>query len=823
MKKTVIILVMMLNVMVLYAQNITIKGVVVDKNTEEKLSFANVMQMSDSSASAKLICGTTSNEKGEFALEVKQKDVVLKVNFLGYKDVFLAVNQRLYPIKNQTIDLGTIYLETDAQALGEVSIIGKQTRIEMNQDKIVMNVDDGVSATSANVFEMLRKVPGVVIDKDENITLQGQSNVLFQFDGRDIRIPYSGMKSILKGMSPNMVEKIETITNPSSKYEAEGTAGIINIVMAKEKATGFSGDAHSWSGINEDFKNNTGVSLNWVTNRWTISSGLSATRFASRTMTQMDQYIWGFGSDTSRIHSDETITKNNFTGLNFNLSADYKVNNNSSLGAMFSFDRNWIKTPDSPLQLMQISKSPYTTIDSSYAMLNDNDLASSNFMGSLYFNKRLDTIGGQYTISFDYNHNIGDQTSTSNNYYYRGLQEILQRQENLFNDGDNKYDAYSLKVDVVKPFNSQYSIEFGAKTRLAIVDNDFSATINDVLDENRTQAFKYKENVSAAYVSFSDKMTDKFSFRIGLRAEHTYTSFDLRTTNENYDNSYFSLFPSLTLNQRIGKMDNLSLSYTYRISRPDYNSLNPFVTKLSDYSYSTGNPYLDPEYTHKVSLNYAFHYLVFLTASYGYTNNQINQTAMANTSTLAITQKPYNNGYSQDFNIGLSSMLPLGPVEWTLWLQGAYQQAKCDDSYLQVDLSRFSFMTWQSLAVDFFFKTKLSVSCFYSTGGVQMGGEYDGMLMLSANLTKDFLNNNLKVSIGVDNLPKRDFHINAYNRNYLLDMNMRWQYPQFTFNITYTFGKAANNNTLKRIQADDMDSRSSGESSTMKGQGQITQ
>ena len=687
MKKTVIILVMMLNVMVLYAQNITIKGVVVDKNTEEKLSFANVMQMSDSSASAKLICGTTSNEKGEFALEVKQKDVVLKVNFLGYKDVFLAVNQRLYPIKNHTIDLGTIYLETDAQALGEVSIIGKQTRIEMNQDKIVMNVDDGVSATSANVFEMLRKVPGVVIDKDENITLQGQSNVLFQFDGRDIRIPYSGMKSILKGMSPNMVEKIETITNPSSKYEAEGTAGIINIVMAKEKTSGFSGDAHSWSGINEDFKNNTGVSLNWVTNRWTISSGLSATRFASRTMTQMDQYIWGFGSDTSRIHSDETITKSNFTGLNFNLSADYKVNNNSSFGAMFSFDRNWIKTPDSPLQLMQISKSPYTTIDSSYAMQNDNDLASSNFMGSLYFNKRLDTIGGQYTISLDYNHNIGDQTSTSNNYYYRGLQEILQRQENLFNDGDNKYDAYSLKVDVVKPFNSQYSIEFGAKTRLAIVDNDFSATINDVLDENRTQAFKYKENVSAAYVSFSDKMTDKFSFRIGLRAEHTYTSFDLRTTNENYDNSYFSFFPSLTLNQRIGKMDNLSLSYTYRISRPDYNSLNPFVTKLSDYQYSTGNPYLDPEYTHKVSLNYAFHYLVFLTASYGYTNNQINQTAMANTSTLTITQKPYNNGYSQDFNIGLSSMLPLGPVEWTLWLQGAYQQAKCDDSYLQVDLS----------------------------------------------------------------------------------------------------------------------------------------
>jgi len=822
MKKTIVVLIIIFNVTVLYAQNITIKGIVVDKNTEEKLSFANVMQMSDSSSSAKLISGTTTNEQGVFTLSVKQKDIVLKVNFLGYKDVFLAVNQKEYPIKNKTIDVGTIYLETDAQSLSEVSIIGKQTRIEMNQDKIVMNVDDGVAATSANVFEMLRKVPGVVIDKDENITLQGQSNVLFQLDGRDIRIPYSAMKSILKGMSPNAVEKIETITNPSSKYEAEGTAGIINIVTAKEKTSGFSGEVHSWSGINEDFKNNTGLSMNWVTNRWTISSGLSATRYALHNKMQMDQYIWGLGADTSLIRMDETKMKNSFNGVDFNLSADYKIDDNSSLGAMFSFDRNWTDYIDNPIQLMTISKNPYTVIDSSYTTKSKDKFASNNFMGNLYFNRRLDTIGGMYTISLDFNHNTTDNTSKSNTYYYRGLKDILQREENLFNEGNNKYDAYSLKMDVVKPFNSKYSLEFGAKTRLAIVDNDFSATVNDILDQDRTQAFKYKENVVAAYVSFSDKMTERFSFRAGLRAEHTYTSFDLHTMETKYTNNYFSLFPSLTLNQRIGKMDNISLSYTYRISRPDYNSLNPFVTKTSDYSYSTGNPYLNPEYTHKLSLNYAFHYLVFLTASYGYTNNQINQTAIANANTLAITQKPYNNGYSQDLNIGLSSMLPLGPVEWTLWLQGAYQQAKSDDTYLQVDISRFSFMTWQSLAVDFFFKTKLSVSCFYSTGGVQMGGEYDGMLMLSANITKDFLNKNLKVSLGVDNLPKRDFHINTYNKNYRLDMNLCWQYPQFTFNITYNFGKSANNNTLQRIQSDDMDSRSSGESSAIKNQGQKT-
>ena len=702
MKKLSMSAVLMLICIFANAQNIIIKGKVLDRKTNEVMAFANVMQMSDTSATAKLINGVTTDERGEFSLQVKTQKPVLKINSLGYKDNIFVVKSSDYQKNGNTINIGNVFLEVDSENLQEVSIIGKQTRIEMDQDKIVMNVDEGVSATSANVFEMLRKVPGVVIDKDENITLQGKGGVLFQFDGRDIRIPYDGMKAILKGMSPDNVAKIETITNPSAKYEAEGTAGIINIVSAKEKTTGFSGDVHSWLGVNEDIKNNTGANLNWVTNKWTISAGASASHFASRNSMEMDQFIWNTLGDTTRIRMDEVEDKNSFNGMNFNLSADYKIDDNNSLGAMVSFNRHWSPFVDDPLHLMTISKNPYSVIDSSYTTDEDDKFSSNNLMGSIYYSHKFDTLGGQYSASLDFNHNTSGHISKSSNSYYYGNMVANYKTEDLYNDADNKYDAYSAKFDVVKPFNPKMTLEFGIKSRLALVDNDFQAQINGVDDAGRTQKFSYKENVNAAYASFSDKMSEKFSWRAGLRFEHTYTSFDLKTTKQKHDDNYFSLFPSLTLNMKTGKMDNLSMSYTYRISRPDYNSLNPFLSKSSDYMYSSGNPYLDPAYTHNFSLNYAFHYIVFLTAGYSYTNNEINQTMVANPATLVLTQQPYNNGYSQQFNIGLSSMLPLGPVEWTLWMQGAYSQAKCDDQYLKVDISRFSFMTWQSFTIDFF-------------------------------------------------------------------------------------------------------------------------
>ena len=819
MRKISVLAVLMLAFVVANAQNLTIKGKVLDAKSKEAMAFANVMQMSDTSANAKLITGVTTDANGGFSLTVKTNKAVLKINSLGYKDNVFAVDGSKYKKEGNSINIGEIYLEVDAENLSEVSIIGKQTRIEMDNDKIVMNVDEGLTATSANVFEMLRKVPGVVIDKDENITLQGQSGILFQFDGRDIRIPYDAMKSILKGMSPDNVAKIETITNPSSKYEAEGTAGIINIVMAKEQTEGFSGSLSSWNGINSDFKTFDNISLSYVTPKWTVTAGGGFGYMDNRNTMQLDQWLWDMSGDTTLMHQNEYKMKNKFRSFNADISADYKIDDNNSVGAMFNYSGHKVPEFAQDPQQMVISSLKSGNIISSYNINSKQNGTSGNFMGSVYYNHKFDTLGGQYSASFDFNHNASSDKSTNITDYFADYFTTKTYSENLFNNSDNKYNSYAFKFDVNQPINKNMSFEYGIKSRLALVDNDFKAYQNDSIDLNRTSHLKYKENVNAAYVSFSDKFSEKLSMRTGLRFEHTYTSIEQKATEDKHEDNYFNLFPNVNLNYRVGKMDNLSLTYSYRISRPDYNSLNPFVEKQSDYNYTSGNPLLDPEYTHKIDLNYAWHYIVFLSAGYGYSNNSINQVVITENNPLKMTQQPFNIGYEQNFSLSLSSMLPLGPVEWTLWLQGAWQQMKADDELLQTNITKFSFMTWQSLAVNFFWQSKLSLSCFYSTGGVQMGGEFSDMLMLSASLSKDFLNKALKVSIGVDQFPKRDFNISTHYNNYRLEGNMCWQRPQFTVNVSYNFGKSANNNTLQKLRSDDMDDRKSGESNVGSGQG----
>ena len=818
MKKLSVLAVLILACVFANAQNTTIKGKIIDKKTSEAVMFANVMNVSDTSKKATLINGTTTNDNGEFILQVKKPNVVLKFSSLGYAEAIKTIKVSDYPKTNNTIDIGTITLETNSENLEEVSIIAKQTRIEMNNDKIVLNIDDGLTATSANAFEMLRKVPGVVIDKDENITLNGKSGILFQLNGRDIRVPYDVIKSILKGMSPNDIAKIETITNPSAKYEAEGTAGIINIIMSQEKADGISGSLSSWNGVNEDFRSFNNMSLSYVDKKWTITAGGGFGAMNGRVSTETDQYIWTPFGDTIRFQSEKADSKNKFRYYNFDFSADYNINDKNTIGAMFVYNGN--NSPDfwQDPQRMFISKNPYTTIDSSYSILNKSYYRSNDYMGSLYFTHKTDTLGGEISASFDINSNSSLNESTSKTNYFNGNFNDLKRQEDLFNDANNEYSSYAFSFDVNKPFGEKMNLEFGVKSRLAIVDNDFKAYKNDNLDSERTNQLKYKENVNAGYVSFSHRPNDKFSWRAGLRFEHTYTSIDQKATNDKITDNYFDLFPNLNVSYRVGKMDNVSLTYSYRISRPDYNSLNPFRVKLSDYNYSSGNPDLMPEYTHKLDLNYAFHYMLFFTASYSYSDNEINQVMLTTPNSIVITQKPMNTGYSQQASIGLSTMLPLGPVEWTIWMQGVYSQMKSDNALLRTNIERFAFTTWQSLTIDFFWKTQLSFSGFYMSGGVQMGGEFDDMFMLSASLSKDFLNKALKISIGVDQLPKRDFNAYTHYNNYKGSMSVCWQRPQFTFNISYNIGKGGANNQSKR-RNNDMDDRKSGKSSIGQGGG----
>ena len=813
-QRITILLVLLTLVISTNAQNI-VKGYITDNKTQEPVAFCNVMLYTDTNQNATLLGGGVSNEKGEYTIAYDKKAKYITFSFIGYKTVSFAIKD-VSKLKKDTLYINPVSLETDSETLSMIEVFAQQKRFEKTMDGIAMNIDEGVSNSSANAFELLRKVPGVVIDKDENIQLNGKSGILFQFDGRDIRIPYSAIKSMLKSMSPSDIEKIETISNPSAKYEAEGTAGIINIKMAKHETIGFSGEANLWTAYDKMFKHNEGINLNYVNDRWSLSTSLSHNRWAGRT--EMENTTYVYTDPITRMKTDKLTNEYDFRGLNGSFSADYKIDDKSSIGGMFSLNQNKQPEIDNPAAKTRISVFPYSVVDSSYSNHSFDHGNSRNIATNLWYSRKIDSLGGQYSISVDYNNNVSKNYCLDEASYYHG------DFENLINTGSdkdstkNRYNTYSAKFDLIKPLTQRISIETGAKTRLTKVNNDFICFEDGSYSDETSNNLDYTENVNALYFSFSNRLTDKFSYRLGLRMEHTHTNIEQQVNNSKKSKDYINLFPNLNLNYQVGEMDNLSLVYSYRITRPEYTAMNPFVEKENEYLYKSGNPDLKPQYTHSLNLSYAFHYFLFLTASYDYTKDIINSTRYLRPQTLVFEEKPYNLGHSQNAALGLSTSLPLGKhLEWTVWMQGTWMQTKVDDELLKVDISRFGFMTWQSLKMDFFFNSKLTLSGFYMTGGSQGTYSFGDMYSFDINISKEFLNKNLRASIGIGQLPKRTFNMEMTTQNSKMKNSITWQHPMVSFSLSYAFGKKTNNNTLQRIKNNDMEERTSGESNMQQG------
>lgn len=804
-KITLVALFTMLFATISVAQT-TIKGRITDQTSGEAVAFANVMLKTDTSANATLITGAVSDMDGRFSLQSKTEGKVLKIHFIGYDAKFIDLSSQRK--SGNTIDLGTITLSQNATALKEVSVTALRKRYTMDGEKIVMNVDDGVTATSANAFEMLRKVPGVMIDNNENITLNGKSGILFQFNGRDMRLPAESMKAILKSLPASNVAKIETIGSPSAKYEAEGTAGIINIIMAQAQTEGFSGTASSWNALAENFRTFNNASLQYVNEKWTLSANGGFGLFNNRIESESKQYLWQ-GTDTTLMQMLPITEHGKYRTGNFTFTADYKIDSNNSAGATFAFSRNSSPIVEGdPSREFLISRYPYNTVDMSYAIDADNLTLSRNFTGGLYYNHKFDTLGSQMSVSLDFTRDISDNQNLSSTRYYMGRFDSLTRTEDLCDSTFNSYSSYSLKFDATKQFTRKIGLEYGLKSRISLVDNDFRRYSGDSLLASMSNNMTYRENVNAAYVNFSHNVTDKFSYRAGLRFEHTGIALEQKATADDTSYHYFDLFPNINLNYNFSSANSLSLSYAYRITRPDYNSLNPFVSQSSQFSYTSGNPDLLPEYSHRVDLNLRLFYMIFIQASYGYNNDEINNITTAYPgSFMATIQKPYNIGYQQFVSLSLSGMLPLGPVEWTFWLRGSYLQAFADSPLLQMNVEQFNFTTWQSLTIKLPWELKLSVNGFYMSGMYQQGMEMDGMMMFSTALTRQFFKKALRVSLGVNNIPAQKMEINSSLNNYRMQSFMMWDKPFVSLHLQYSFGKTANNNSIKRLQSDDMDDR----------------
>lgn len=508
--------------------------------------------------------------------------------------------------------------------LKEVKITGRKQMIEMKKEKLIFHIANTVNENGFNAFDLLKKLPGVVVDNQNNIILLGSSATVM-IDGRPVQLSAQQLSTLLKSMSSTQISDMEVISNPSAKYDASGAGGLINIVTKKNDKYGLNGTASTTFTYGLSPKYNNDLSLNYGNNRLNSFLNLTAANeqynrklTSDRTITQAD--------DNTVYYSDNLNSDSKTNAYSLRTGVDYTINSKSTLGAMFS--GNISRDRSDGITNTAIGVTP-ALIDSLLTSGIHGRVKSSNYSANANYRYK-DTLGTTLTIDGSYLHfNYDNNTFQPNAFYTTDNKKI--RDEDLRNVSSSGIDIYALKADYsVKLLKGLF--EAGWKSSIVKAANDFSfynvENGVDKMDTSQTNHFDYKENINAVYANYS-KSYKRFSWQAGLRLEQTNSKGTLIPLQSNIKTEnirhYVNLFPSAMVSYDINKTNTFGLLYSRRIDRPNYQYLNPFETRMTILLYDRGDPFLVPQYTDKVSLMHIFNKFLTTSLNYSHTSNLLNQ------------------------------------------------------------------------------------------------------------------------------------------------------------------------------------------------------
>ncbi|MCF0173902.1 MAG: TonB-dependent receptor [Bacteroidales bacterium] len=554
-----------------------------------------------------LVKGSTTADDGSFILAgVKEGDYRLEISIIGYKTVVKAVKVT----SDEPIQLDAITLEDDAQALNAAMISEHKRVIEVKVDKIVMNVAEAVTTQGSTAKDIIRKAPGVAVDKDGNVTLNGKA-VAVWIDDRPSYLSGRDLASLLTATDGTTIDKIEIIAHPSAKYDAEGSGGIINIKTKKAITGGLNGSVNfAYGGMG--YKHPTfnsyycsdaqgGLTLSYRTEKISTNFNYSGFYMNSKMATQSDSYIQSVTQKTYSLMNDKYLSNK------FKLSLDGFINKKNVLGFILT------ARPSSMVDFA-LPKTSFTDtyIDGKHAyhqtiQSTDKNPNNLNVGINLNYTHTFDEAKGQeLTINADYNNNASNSSSSQESPYtvidhsFPALDPIKMQ-----GTGKNNINILSAKADYQQTILSKGMLEAGAKFSCTMTDNvsTYKDFIGGVWKPNpaKSSDFYYRENIAAAYASVSYMFNEHWTAKLGLRAEGTFTKGNWRSSGEQTKNNYVNVFPTVFGSYIASPEFIYSLSYTYRISRPSYWNMNPQLTYIDATTYTMGNPYLKPSFSHQLT------------------------------------------------------------------------------------------------------------------------------------------------------------------------------------------------------------------------------
>lgn len=568
-------------------KEIEIVGKVLESVSNTPIEFATVII--GNNETNKPITGTTTIDDGSFSIQTKAKNFYIEISFIGF------INQRFqeFQVKNGRIDLGNILLEANAESLAEVTLQAEKSQTEFKLDKRVFNVGKDISSTGASATEVLNNVPSVTVSIEGDISLRGSNGVQILINGKP-SVMSNGNSNALGTITADMIEKIEVITNPSAKYDAEGSSGIINIVLKKEEKKGLNGSASINTGVpnNHSF----GLSLNKRTEKFNLFSQLGA---GLRTYPGEARGETFYKTNNSRLNSSGDSEKNE-QFYNFILGTDYHINkmNVITLSGNYAYE---IEDED--------SETNFKFRDAAGDLLEDTKRVELTEATNPKWQYEL-----QYKKSFEDHEDHALLFSAIGSFFGKDKTSVFTNSDN-FADGEDEIQnvrtdfqeaEYNYQLDYTHIFSEKVLLETGAKYQINDISNDYEvANLIDgvnVIDPNFTNIFEFDQKVFGSYASLGYEAT-RFGIKAGLRAENTNVATFLATNGTENTQNYTNFFPSVHSSYKFTDEFSVQAGYSKRILRPRLWSLNPFTSFRNQFNLSTGNPELQPEFTDSYEIN----------------------------------------------------------------------------------------------------------------------------------------------------------------------------------------------------------------------------
>lgn len=633
----------------------TIQGKINNANGEAIADANIVLQLGSDSSIQKL---TLTNDSGHFEFSDIKKGVyfikVIASGYIKYSSANFVLDSNIY--------LPAIAMRTDNRNLKEVDIVVRKPLIENKPGKLIVNVDALLSNAGKTAFEVLEQSPSISIDNNNTIRMRGKAGVIVYIDGKLSPLQGDDLANYLKALPSQAIERIELITQPSAKYDAAGNAGIINIVMKKDKRLGTNGTVALSVGQGRYYKTGEGISIN---NRNKKMNVFGSYNFGARKgFNDLDLYRKFYANDTFQGAYKQ------FNGLTFPINThqlrggiDFNLNRNTLVGFVISGARTAFKpmglNSTTVMNSQELPESKFSTVNNSSERWGN---ASANFN----FKHTIDTLGTEITADIDYAEYRNTSEQHFNTQYFALDGSSLKNPYILLGNIGGRLQIKSAKVDYTHPFKNGARMEAGAKASDVRADNDLkfydqSNGVN-IFDSTKSNHFIYSEKINAAYINYTT-VIKKLNIQLGLRGEQTRTQGTQIINGNRFTNKYIQLFPNIAIDHEFSKVYSAGITLSRRIDRPSYEQLNPFKFFLDPTTYKEGNPFLLPQLSYNIEFSQTFNQRITATLSYSNTQRLITEVLVPAEFASNITIQTNVNLLRYDY-YGASISAPLQLTSW---------------------------------------------------------------------------------------------------------------------------------------------------------------